>query len=183
MLCSERWTVTFLELAANVPELSIDATAFEGNTAVDQEENSLTMVDGGVGVVSVGAETVQEASALCCVGGDFSVAFDGAFALDIDLESDADTLSASYMAEGLRDVINEGTRKTRRWQNRDDSKRFDQQPTSPLRLYDRQPACRIPLSVHPTNVDPLSRLPPIRKNLTQRRENLPSRLRRVADGW
>lgn len=109
-LNSGRWTVTFLELAANVPKLSIAATAFDGNSAIGQEENSLAMVNGGVGVVSVGAETEQEASADCCVGGDFSLTFDGTFALDIDLESDANTLSASYMAEGLRDVINAGTR-------------------------------------------------------------------------
>lgn len=97
-----------MELAANVPKLSIDATAFEGNSAVD-EEYSLTLVDGGVGIVSVGAETLQEASATCCIGGNFSLAFDGTLALDVDLESDAETLSASYMVEGLRDVISEGT--------------------------------------------------------------------------
>lgn len=67
------------------------------------------MVDGGVGVVSVGAETVQEASADCCIGGGFSLTFDSILALDVDLENDAATLSASYMAEGLRGVINEGT--------------------------------------------------------------------------
>lgn len=65
-------------------------------------------VDGGVGVISQGVETVQEASALCCVGGNFSLSFDGTFALDVDLESDADASSAAYLAEGLGDVISEG---------------------------------------------------------------------------
>lgn len=105
---SGRWTVTFLDLAANVPKLSINATTLGDDYYSGQVEFSLTTVDGGVGVVSLGVETVQEASAPCCVGGNFSLAFDGAFALDVDLESDADTSSAAYLAEGLGDVINEG---------------------------------------------------------------------------
>lgn len=96
-----RWTVTFLDLAANVPKLSIEAAT---------ASTPLAMVDGGVGVVSFGVETVQEASALCCIGGDFSLAFDGIDALDIDLESIPDMTSAVYVAEGLGSAIDQGTR-------------------------------------------------------------------------
>lgn len=103
-----------MELAANVPKLSIDATTVDGDSATGQAASSLAMVDGGIGVVSAGAETVQEASADCCIGGDFSLTFDGTFALGFDLESDTDALSGPHIAEGLRDVINEGTRKNSR---------------------------------------------------------------------
>ena len=96
-----RWTVTFLELAANVPKLSIEAST---------TSTPLTMIDGAVGVVSFGVETVQEVSALCCIGGDFSLTFDGVDALDIDLESDTDMTSAAYVAEGLGSAIPEGAR-------------------------------------------------------------------------
>lgn len=106
---SNRWSVTFLDLAANVPKLSINATALGNNSYSSGEETySLTTVDGGVGVISQGVETVQEAPALCCVGGNFSLAFDGTFALDVDLESDDDRSSSAYLEEELGDVINEG---------------------------------------------------------------------------
>lgn len=66
-------------------------------------------MDGAIGVVSLGAETVREASALCCPGGSVSLAFDGAFAFDVSLEGDsADSASAAYVAAGLGGVINEG---------------------------------------------------------------------------
>lgn len=105
----DRWSVTFLDLAANVPKLSTNATALGNNSySSEEEEYSLKTVDGGVGVIFQGVETVQEASALCCVGGNFSLDFDGTFALDVDLDSDADTASAAHLAEGLGDVINEG---------------------------------------------------------------------------
>ncbi len=96
-----RWTVTFLDLAANVPKLSIEAAT---------ASTPLAIVDGGVGVVSFGVETVQKASALCCIGGEFSLAFNGNDALDIDLESIPDMTSAIYVAEGLGSAIDQGTR-------------------------------------------------------------------------
>lgn len=52
---------------------------------------------------------MQEASSPCCIGGNFSLSFDGTFGLNIDLESDDDRSSAAYLEGGLGDIINEGT--------------------------------------------------------------------------
>lgn len=107
-LCA-RWSVTFLDLAANTPKISANITTSEDESNSEQE-NTLMVVDGGVGVVSSGTETVQEASTLCCIGGNFSLTFDGTFVLDVDLESGANASSAEYVTGGLGDAIGDGER-------------------------------------------------------------------------
>lgn len=69
--------------------------------------NSLATVDGGIGVVTLGGETLREASAPCCIEGHFSLSFDGMFALDVDLD-DNQTSSAENLEEGLKGLIDEG---------------------------------------------------------------------------
>lgn len=100
---TNRWAVTFLDLAANVPKLSIKTTTLEGSG----QDNSLTTVHGRIGVVAVGVEIIRGASAACCIQGNFSLAFNGITAIDIDLD-DNGTKSSDFLREGLQDVINQG---------------------------------------------------------------------------
>lgn len=95
-----RWAVTFLDLATNVPKLSVNATSLG-------EEIALVHVAGAVGVVSLGAQTIREASARCCIGGNFSLTFDGVFVSDIDLDDNVTTRGYN-MSETLEDVISPG---------------------------------------------------------------------------
>lgn len=66
----------------------------------------MAAINGGGGVVSVGVETLQEASAICCIGGNFSLTFDGFDVFDVDLENDANaSTTAASLVEALGDVI------------------------------------------------------------------------------
>lgn len=72
----------------------------------------MKVTNGGVGVASVGVETLQEASAICCIGGNFSLSFDGFDVFDVDLENDANAAtSAASLVEALGDVT-QGKRTT-----------------------------------------------------------------------
>lgn len=104
-----RWSVTFLDLAANVPKIYANITALEDESD-DAQEDAFAVVDGGVGVVSTGAGTVREASAPCCIGGNFSLTFGGTFALDVDLESGDSASRGELFTERLEDAIREGER-------------------------------------------------------------------------
>lgn len=95
-----RWAVTFLDLATNLPKLSANATSLG-------EESSLTHIAGAVGVVSLGAQTVREASAQCCIGGNFSLTFDSVLVSDIDLD-DNGTTRGNDLSEALEDMIAPG---------------------------------------------------------------------------
>lgn len=102
-----RWAVTFLDLAGNLPKLSINATSMG-------EESSLVNVPGAVGVVSLGAQTIREASARCCIGGNFSLTFDSVFVSDINLD-DNGTRHGDDLHEALEDVVTPGNI----WKRRD----------------------------------------------------------------
>lgn len=69
--------------------------------------DSLSLVGGGVGVVDVGVETLQEASAPCCIEGNFSLFFDGHHVADIELGNSA-TTNSKLLEEVLKSVIVEG---------------------------------------------------------------------------
>lgn len=97
--------VTFLDLASNVPEISLNTT----NSSEDSGQAYLTTVDGGFGIVSFGVDTIQEASAHCCIGGTFSLSFDGELVdVTVDLENTNDTARSDYLREGLEDAIDPG---------------------------------------------------------------------------
>lgn len=83
-----------------MPKLSVNATLWG-------EESSLENVVGAVGVVSLGVETVREASARCCIGGNFSLTFDGMFVSDIDLDDNA-TARGDQLSKMLEDAISPG---------------------------------------------------------------------------
>lgn len=89
-----------------MPKLSINATSMG-------EESSLINVPGAVGVVSLGAQTFREASARCCIGGNFSLTFDSVFVSDIDLD-DNGTRRGDDLSEALEDVIMPGITSKRR---------------------------------------------------------------------
>lgn len=103
----ERWAITFLDLAANVPKLSVNATSWG-------IETSLVHVAGAVGEVSLGTETIREASARCCIEGNFSLTFDGVFVSDVDLD-DNGTTRGDNLIEMLEDAITPG----KIWKRRD----------------------------------------------------------------
>lgn len=96
-----RWTITFLDLAGNVPQVSINAT---GSAT---EQYHLAPIAGAIGAVTTQVEAVREASAACCVGGNFSLSFDGLVTADVDLV-DIEGASSDYLMEILGDVIDEG---------------------------------------------------------------------------
>lgn len=87
---------------------------FSVNTTSLGMENSLVHVAGAVGEVSLGAATIREASARCCIEGNFSLTFDGVFVSDVDLE-DNGTTRGDNLIEMLEDVITPG----KTWQRRD----------------------------------------------------------------
>lgn len=101
-----RWTITFLDLASNVPQVSANSTGSE------TEESRLAPTAGAVGVVAAGVETVREASTTCCIGGNFSLSFNGLVTVDVDL-ADVERASSDYLVEILEDVIDEG----KSWRN------------------------------------------------------------------
>lgn len=62
------------------------------------------MVGGGVGVVDVGVETLREASAPCCIEGNFSLSFDDHHVADIELGDNA-TTNSKLLEEALKSTI------------------------------------------------------------------------------
>lgn len=102
LYCSNRWTVTFLDLAANLPKLSTNGTLLEDSG----QDYSLATVDGGIGVVAFGVYTVREASAPCCIEGNFSLHFNGVHALDVDLDGNV-TARSDGLRAGIEDAIEE----------------------------------------------------------------------------
>lgn len=97
--------VTFLDLASNVPKISINTT----NASEDSGQSYLTTVDGGVGTVTVGVDTIREASGQCCIGGNFSLSFDGeVVAVAVDLEDSNGTARSDNLREGIEDAIDPG---------------------------------------------------------------------------
>lgn len=69
--------------------------------------DSLSLVGGGVGIVDVGVETLQEVSAPCCIEGNFSLSFDGHHVADIEL-GDKATTNSKLLEKVLKSVIVEG---------------------------------------------------------------------------
>lgn len=97
--------VTFLDLASNVPKISINTT----NASEDSGQAYLTTVDGGVGTVTVGVDTIREASGQCCIGGNFSLSFDGELvAVTVDIDDSNGTVRSDYLREGIEDAIDPG---------------------------------------------------------------------------
>lgn len=96
-----RWTVTFLDLANNVPRISLNATSSTTKKA------TLAPVAGAIVDVIPDVQTLREASAPCCVGGNFSLSFDGVFVLGVDLNN-AEHATSEYVQEALEDAIDQG---------------------------------------------------------------------------
>lgn len=92
--------MTFLDLAGNVPQLSTNITA-------TRQRSRVSPVAGAIGVVQYGVEHSRQVSGSCCVGGNFSLTFDGSVAVDVNLEDDG-SRNAEYLREKLEYVINQG---------------------------------------------------------------------------
>lgn len=62
---------------------------------------------GAVGEASSGVETLREASAPCCVRGNFFLSFDNVFVLDVDMSNEEHTTS-EYFEEALKEAMDQG---------------------------------------------------------------------------
>lgn len=71
------------------------------------EQSNVAPVAGAIGALTYGVHLLRGASAPCCVGGNFSLNFDGAVALVLDLDNSNNT-SAVHVQDALRAVIDQG---------------------------------------------------------------------------